>query len=102
MPDEIVFGMEPWIQFVILVFVGGGVVGRILREIVRSVRHYESTVPSKIALVFLLPLLFYPLGIGIYFTYFHVDGWWNLGVWLSVFVLYQWLISEGKRTAESG
>jgi hypothetical protein len=80
----------------------GGVVGGILRGIIRSVRHYESTVPSKIALVFLLPLLFYPLGIGIYFTYFHVDGKWNLGVWLSVLVLYQWLIAEGKRTAEYG
>lgn len=102
MPNDIVFGIEPWIQFVILVFLGGGLVGVVVRGITRSVRHYESTVPGKIALFFLLPLLLYPPGIGIYFTYYHVDGWWNLGVWFCVFILYQWLIEEGKRTAKNG
>lgn len=102
MPNDIVFGIEPWIQFVILVFLGGGLVGGIVRGIARSIRQCESTVPGKIALVFLLLLLLYPLGIGIYFTYYHVDGWWNLGVWLSVLILYQWLIEEGKRTAKNG
>jgi predicted MFS family arabinose efflux permease len=102
MPNDIVFGIEPWIQFVVLVFLGGGLVGAIVRGIVRSVRHYESTVPGKIALIVLLPLLLYPLGIGAYLAYYHVYGWWNLGVWLCVSILYQWIIEEGKRTAGSG
>ena len=92
--------MEPWIQFVILYFGGGFVVSLWIDGLCSSVRNYESPIPGFIVLAILIPLIWSPILIGVYFTYRYVYGWWNVLLWLSVLLMVAKLEERAKQAAQ--
>ncbi|MDN7128248.1 hypothetical protein J6J08_12775 [Pseudidiomarina sp. 1APR75-33.1] len=91
--------MNLWLQFFLLYFFGGALIGVFIRSVIRSVKYYDSKALGLTSLFLLFPLIYSPLALGAYFSYFKVDGWMNLPLWLAIIFLIFWLESEAKSVA---
>ncbi|WP_417656840.1 hypothetical protein [Pseudidiomarina aestuarii] len=78
---ELTGEFAPWVQFIILYFVVMGLLNILASGMVKISTEIDIGFITAIFFIPVLAIMFSPILFGLYFTIYHVDGWWNLLLW---------------------